>query len=134
MKKLNTFLNSTKSSTISHEEFLDMLFSLLTYKKLSEDNTIEMRENNRFNDWLELGSDFSNDNVTTSIHALLRLNPEINEEEFNTIRTSTQKLGETTRQVSSIFSKSIWIIKDIPNNTPKNKLLKLSWIPNLTNS
>ena len=71
-----------------------------------------------FSTWLDMGVDFSVDNVQTALSAFTR---QINKSHqkvfnkiFNTLETGLSKLGDTSRSQTKAISDLIHLIKDIP--------------------
>ncbi len=71
-----------------------------------------------FSTWLDMGKDFSVDNVTTALSAFSRLisstHKKVFDKVFDTLETGLSKLGDTSGARTKAISGLIQLIKDIP--------------------
>lgn len=74
--------------------------------------------NDLFSTWLEMGNDFSVDNVTTALSAFSRLisstHKKVFDKVFDTLETGLSKLGDTSGARTKAISGLLQLIKDIP--------------------
>lgn len=114
--------------------FNKILISLFIYKQLCDNGNINILENESFDDWIELGSDFSVSNVSDAIHGLLRLNPSMSEElknSFNTFLTERSKLLGSEIIQTKIFTNIIYNIKDLDNSSSIEELKDTYYKPSI---
>lgn len=73
-----------------------------------------------FSTWINMGADFSVDNVSTALSSFTRLispsHKKVFEGIFNTLETGLSKLGTTTKEQSKAVSDLIHLINEIPMN------------------
>lgn len=73
-----------------------------------------------FSTWIQMGSDFSVDNVRTALSSFSRLISESHKKVFdgifNTLETGLSKLGENTKSQTKAVSDLIQLINEIPMN------------------
>ena len=71
-----------------------------------------------FSTWLDMGKDFSVDNVTTALSAFSRLisstHKKVFDKVFDTLETGLSKLGDTSGARTKAISALLQLIKDIP--------------------
>lgn len=74
--------------------------------------------NDLFSTWLDMGKDFSVDNVTTALSAFSRLisstHKKVFDKVFDTLETGLSKLGDTSGARTKAISGLLQLIKDIP--------------------
>ena len=74
--------------------------------------------NDLFSTWLDMGKDFSVDNVTTALSAFSRLisstHKKVFDKVFDTLETGLSKLGDTSGTRTKAISGLLQLIKDIP--------------------
>lgn len=124
MKNLNTILTNN-DSLCSLDQFKEILISLFNYKQMSSHNMFSIDQEQSFDNWIKLGSDFSIDNVICAFHALIRKNHSVDALDFKTIQTQLSKIAPTAPKQSAFLRKIIWILNDISNDTTPSDIPKL---------
>lgn len=100
---IREYVNENDSETVKNAQ--ENLGYFIAYKDL-------------FSTWINMGADFSVDNVRTALSSFTRLiskaHKKVFDGIFNTLETGLSKLGDNTKSQTKAISDLIHLIKDIP--------------------